>query len=107
MDLAKQLIDLIIKHSNNNLAAFSRESGISPATINAIKNRGNLPTLEIFQKICKTLNISADELLELPSLNSDSLSDSERELIKVVREYNLNDKSIRILAEMVKSLCDK
>ena len=39
---------------------LAEKSGVSTRYIKEIENRGNIPSLEIFSKLIRTLNISAD-----------------------------------------------
>ena len=52
------------KRAEKGVREFARELGISPATLSRIE-RGKLPDLETFEKICSVLKIDPGEMLEV------------------------------------------
>jgi transcriptional regulator with XRE-family HTH domain len=55
------------KRAEKGVREFARELGISPATLSRIE-RGKLPDLETFEKICSALKIDPAEMLEVNSV---------------------------------------
>jgi transcriptional regulator with XRE-family HTH domain len=60
---------LIEKRGERGVRDFARELGISPATLSRIE-RGNLPDLETFGKLCSVLKIDPAEMLEIEGLEA-------------------------------------
>jgi transcriptional regulator with XRE-family HTH domain len=58
---------LIEKRGERGVRDFARELGISPATLSRIE-RGKLPDLETFGKLCSILKIDPAEMLEIEGL---------------------------------------
>lgn len=56
---------LLSQRSGRGVREVAREIGISPATLSRIE-RGNLPDLESFGKICKWLAVDPAEVLGVP-----------------------------------------
>jgi len=54
------------KRGEKGVREFARELGISPATLSRIE-RGKLPDLETFEKICSVLKLDPAEMLEIES----------------------------------------
>jgi transcriptional regulator with XRE-family HTH domain len=52
------------KRGEKGVREFARELGISPATLSRIE-RGKLPDLETFEKLCSALKIDPAEMLEI------------------------------------------
>jgi transcriptional regulator with XRE-family HTH domain len=46
---------------------YSKQVGVSPATLSRVE-RGNLPDLETFRKLCAFLKLDPSEILEIPSV---------------------------------------
>lgn len=55
-------LKLIEKRGDRGVRAVAREIGTSPATLSRVE-RGHLPDLETFGKICRWLSIDAGEVL--------------------------------------------
>jgi len=55
---------LSAERGDKGVREFARELGISPATLSRIE-RGKLPDLETFEKICSILKIDPTEILEV------------------------------------------
>jgi transcriptional regulator with XRE-family HTH domain len=55
------------KRGEKGVREFARELGISPATLSRIE-RGKLPDLETFAKLCGALKIDPAEMLEVETL---------------------------------------
>jgi transcriptional regulator with XRE-family HTH domain len=52
------------KRAEKGVREFARELGISPATLSRIE-RGKLPDLDTFERICSALKIDPAEMLEV------------------------------------------
>jgi len=74
------------KYSNDK--EFSEAAGINRKTFSAMCTRGILPKLETFQRICKELELSADDLLGLTS-KADNLTNDEQILLNIYRSTSL------------------
>ena len=57
------------KRKDKGIREFARELNISPATLSRIE-RGNLPDLETFEKLCSALTIDPTEVLDWVGLPS-------------------------------------
>lgn len=62
--IKERLINEIIQ-SGLTTVAIAERVGVSPEMITQYKTTKKLPTLETFAKICKELDLSADEILGL------------------------------------------
>jgi transcriptional regulator with XRE-family HTH domain len=63
---------LIEKRGERGVRNFARELGISPATLSRIE-RGKLPDLETFGKLCSALKIDPAEILEVEGLETNEV----------------------------------
>ena len=57
---------LLRKRGNRGIREIAKEIGISPATLSRIE-RGNLPDIETFGKVCKWLNLDPSKILGMKS----------------------------------------
>lgn len=57
---------LLRKRGDRGIREVAKEIGISPATLSRIE-RGNLPDLETFGKVCKWLNLDPSRVLGIKS----------------------------------------
>lgn len=62
LSLGKLLVE---RRGGKGVREFSRELGISPATLSRIEN-GKLPDLETFSKICLFLKLDPAKILQVP-----------------------------------------
>lgn len=53
------------RRGSRGIREFAGEIGVSPATLSRVE-RGKLPDLETFSKICKYLKIDPAEILQIP-----------------------------------------
>lgn len=58
------------KRGDTGIRVVATEIGISPATLSRVE-RGHLPDLETFSKICKWLNIDPAEILGIKPVESE------------------------------------
>ena len=65
MDLIKQRLSEEIKNSGLTTVEIVKRVGVSPEMITQYKTTKKLPKLDTFAKLCKELDLSADEILGL------------------------------------------
>ena len=65
MDLIKQRLSEEIKNSGLTTVEITKRVGVSPEMITQYKTTKKLPKLDTFAKLCKELDLSADEILGL------------------------------------------
>jgi transcriptional regulator with XRE-family HTH domain len=65
MDIAALAERIAVKRGAVGVRAAAREAGISPATLSRVEN-GNVPDLEIFEKICQWLGEDPSRFLAMP-----------------------------------------
>ena len=65
MDKIKERLSEEIKLSGLTTVAIAERVGVSPEMITQYKTTKKLPKLETFAKLCKELDLSADEILGL------------------------------------------
>lgn len=65
MDLIKQRLSEEIKNSGLTTVEIAKRVGVSPEMITQYKTTKKLPKLDTFAKLCKELDLSADEILGL------------------------------------------
>lgn len=63
MNILKFSSLLIEKRKDKGIREFARELSVSPATLSRIE-RGNLPDLETFEKLCSALSIDPADVLD-------------------------------------------
>lgn len=65
MDKIKERLSEEIKHSGLTTIEIAKRIGVSPEMVTQYKTTKKLPKLDTFAKLCKELDISADEILGL------------------------------------------
>ena len=65
MNSIKERLSEEIKRSGLTTVEIARRVGVSPEMITQYKTTKKLPKLETFAKLCKELDLSADEILGL------------------------------------------
>ena len=65
MNKIKERLSEEIKWSGLTTVEIARRVGVSPEMITQYKTTKKLPKLETFAKLCKELDLSADEILGL------------------------------------------
>lgn len=65
MDSIKKRLGEEIKNSGLTTVEIAKKVGVSPEMITQYKTTKKLPKLDTFAKLCKELDISADEILGL------------------------------------------
>ena len=101
----KDIIEYIISEINKrtlNLKEFANKNNIPPTTLYEMRNQGRQPSIETFAKLCKILNLSADDLLELNT--NPELSNFEREIVNILRLQELSDEKKDQIRGMLKLL---
>lgn len=87
---------LIEKRGGRGIREVAREIGISHATLSRVE-RGYLPDLDTFGKICKWLKIDPGEVLEVkPATHS-----SPKVTVHFRKEQTLTPKTAKALAQMI------
>ncbi len=84
------------KRGDTGIREAATEIGISPATLSRVE-RGHLPDLETFGKICKWLNIDPAEVLGIRSVESDM----PRVAVHFRKESVLSPTTAQALAQMI------
>lgn len=65
MDTIKTRLSEEIKNSGLSTVEIAKKVGVSPEMITQYKTTKKLPKLDTFAKLCKELDLSADEILGL------------------------------------------
>ena len=65
MNSIKERLSEEIKRSGLTTVEIAKRVGVSPEMITQYKTTKKLPKLETFAKLCKELDLSADEILGL------------------------------------------
>lgn len=101
-----ELLKEKLKQKNINQRELAEILEIKEATVSAWK-RGYYPQVQTLIKMCKILEVSADELLELETKpdQPDEITQDEKKLLEHYRKSNEQGKiSIMSLAELQSSL---
>ena len=87
---------LLEKRASRGIREVAAEIGVSPATLSRVE-RGNLPDLETFRKICKWLGVDPGEVLKVKP------SSARRPPVAVhfKKDRVLAPKTAHALAEMI------
>ena len=83
-------------------AELSRHIKISQAYLSEIENDKKIPTLDVLQKIAKTLNTTVSELI---GENTNSLSPELQQLINTAKTFS--PEQLNLLNEFLKTLKKK
>lgn len=78
----------------------AREIGISHATLSRVE-RGYLPDLDTFSKICRWLNVDAGEVLGAQSTNKVTLKAIPKASVHFKKDQTLAPKTAQALAQMI------
>lgn len=79
-----------------NQKEFAKLIGVSNSRVSNWEQGINRPDADILVNICKTLNVSPSELLDV-RLSSDELNDQERKVIMAYRTKTELQKAVNIL----------
>ena len=63
MDNIKERLSFEIKNSGLTTIEIAKRIGVSPEMVTQYKTTKKLPKLDTFAKLCKELDLSADEIL--------------------------------------------
>ena len=85
---------LNLKHWS--LYKLAKEADLPYSSLNNIFNRRTLPTIPTLEKICNGLGISMSEFFEYKNnpLKSDSLTDTEQDIIYMYRKLSARSKEL-------------
>lgn len=75
---------------------FAKAIGVSGSRLSNWENGINRPDVDTLARICKVLQVSPSELLDL-DIEVDSLSDIERRLVREYRRHTDLQKAVNIL----------
>lgn len=79
-------LEIILKERNLTMNKLSKEIGYSQSATSNWK-KGRMPQIDVFQKVCKYLNVSADYLLDLDDTPPPpNISDQEAKLLDDFRQ---------------------
>lgn len=107
MELNSTLIKIkeLLNERNWSMYRLAKESKIPYSSLNALFQKNNQPTLSTLEKICNGFHISMSEFFsdQTPYREEYStLSESEKELIKIYKELTHEHKKILIqIAEIM------
>jgi len=87
---------LVEKRGNQGIRKIAKEIGVSPATLSRVE-RGHLPDLETFGKICKWLNIDPGEVLGVKP----SVSTIPKVAVHFRKDHALAFETAQALAQMI------
>lgn len=92
-------LEKILREKNLTMNKLAKAIGYSQSATSRWK-QGRMPQIDILQKICKYLNVSADYLLDLDETPPPILTDQEQELLEHFRSCSPGEQeSILLLAE--------
>jgi transcriptional regulator with XRE-family HTH domain len=93
---------LMERRGDRGIREVAAEIGVSPATLSRVE-RGKLPDLITFQKICKWLHIDPAELLDVPSGTDRKPNDSKPTAVAVHfrADATLSPTAAKDLAELI------
>lgn len=100
-------IQYFLRYKHWSVYKLAKESGLPYSSLNNIFNRKTCPTLPTLEKICKGLNISLSEFFAYHKnpLQSDTLTDTEQDIINSYQSLSLKDKEL--LETYLKGLCKR
>lgn len=73
---------LVAKRGERGVREFAREIGISAATLSRIE-RGKLPDIETFGKLCSILRLDPAEILEIEEIDKEPATSAPRAVAAV------------------------
>jgi transcriptional regulator with XRE-family HTH domain len=87
---------LLSKRGDRGIREVAKEIGISPATLSRIE-RGHLPDIETFRKVCKWLNIDPSKILGVkPHIN-----ENPKISVHFRKDITLKPDTAEALAELI------
>ncbi len=89
---------IIEKRGNRGIRDVAQEIGVSPSTLSRIE-RGNLPDLETFGKICKWLEVNPADILGIKT----SQASQPQALVHFRKEHTVTPETAKALADMILS----
>ncbi len=90
---------LVAKRGAKGVREIAREIGISPATLSRVE-RGHLPDLETFKKICKWLDVDPGDVFGFSSSPSSSQS-APTVAVHFKKDRSLEPQTAQALAQMI------
>ena len=88
------------KRGARGIRETAQEIGISSATLSRIEN-GNLPDITTFVKLCKWLDVPADEMLGFSHAAEDNSTANQKFTVHFKADKNLSPKAATALAELI------
>lgn len=100
-------IQYFLRYKHWSIYKLAKESGLSYSSLNNIFNRKTCPTLPTLEKICKGFHISLSEFFayEDNPLRSDTLTDTEQDIINAYQSLSLKDQEL--LKTYLNGLCKR
>lgn len=100
-------IQYFLRYKHWSIYKLAKESGLSYSSLNNIFNRKTCPTLPTLEKICKGFHISLSEFFayEENPLRSDTLTDTEQDIINAYQSLSLKDQEL--LETYLNGLCKR
>jgi len=90
---------LVAKRGSRGVRETAREIGISPATLSRVE-RGHLPDLETFKKVCRWLGVDPGEVLGIGASPSASTA-TPTVAVHFKKNRSLDPATARALAKMI------
>jgi transcriptional regulator with XRE-family HTH domain len=87
---------LVEKRGTRGIREVAKEIGISPATLSRVE-RGHLPDLETFGKVCRWLDVDPGQVLGVTS----AVSATPRAAVHFKKDRALHPKTAQALAQMI------
>jgi len=87
---------IVEKRAGAGIRAIAKEVGVSPATLSRVE-RGNLPDLDTFRKVCKWLSLDPGEVLGFQSSEAGSTPIH----VHFRKDKTLDQETAEALAKMV------
>ena len=92
--LGRKLTD---QRGHRGIREVAQEIGISPATLSRVE-RGYLPDLETFAKICRWLSIDPGEVLGIKAIPAESSSSLQ---VHFRRDFSISTETAQALANLI------
>lgn len=90
---------LIERRGEKGIREVAAEIGVSPATLSRIE-RGYLPDIETFGKVCRWLNVDPGTILGIPS-SASATSNTPRIGVHFKKDQALAPRTAQALAQMI------
>jgi transcriptional regulator with XRE-family HTH domain len=88
------------RRGGRGIREVASEIGISAATLTRVE-AGRLPDIATFQKICSWLNVNPAEILDIPTINNPSSTDTAVAAVHLRADQSLPEAAAADLAQLI------